>query len=69
MSTLSTERIAEPDEKTAKSKEIFAQAYDRFDVSDMRLIWSGGKDSTLTTWLCREFCRENNLPLPSRSAR
>jgi len=64
MSRLSTERIAELDEKTAKSKEIFAQAYDRFDASEMRLIWSGGKDSTLTTWLCREFCRENALHLP-----
>ncbi|HOX06318.1 MAG TPA: phosphoadenosine phosphosulfate reductase family protein, partial [Planctomycetota bacterium] len=27
-------------------------------------IWSGGKDSTLALWICREFCRERKLPLP-----
>ena len=61
---LSPERVEELKEHIEKSKDIFRQAYDRFDVEDMRLIWSGGKDSTLTTWICREFCRENDLPMP-----
>ena len=39
-------------------------AYDRFGADDMRLIWSGGKDSTLTVWICKQFCEENDLPLP-----
>ncbi len=57
-------RVGELKGKIEKSKEVFRQAYDRFDVSQIRLIWSGGKDSTLTLWICRQFCRENNLPLP-----
>jgi phosphoadenosine phosphosulfate reductase len=62
--SLSRERIAELDAKVAKSKEIYRQAYGRFDVNDVRMIWSGGKDSTLALWICREFCRETGLPMP-----
>ena len=61
---LDAARIEELDGKTAKSKEIFRQAYHRFGPADMRLIWSGGKDSTLVTWICKQFCEENNLPMP-----
>ena len=61
---LDEKRIAELEEKIQKSKDIYQQAYERFDVKDMRLIWSGGKDSTLATWICRQFCRENGLALP-----
>lgn len=61
---LAPERIEELKEYIEKSKDIFRQAYDRFDVEDMRLIWSGGKDSTLTTWICKQFCEENNLEMP-----
>ena len=57
-------RVEELKGKIEKSKEVFRQAYDRFDVSQIRLIWSGGKDSTLTLWICRQFCQENNLLLP-----
>jgi phosphoadenosine phosphosulfate reductase len=61
---LDDSRVRELEEKIAKSKEIFKQAYDRFKPEEMRLIWSGGKDSTLTTWICRQFCEENGLPMP-----
>lgn len=61
---LAPERVEELKEHIKKSKHVFGDAYERFDVEDMRLIWSGGKDSTLTTWICREFCRENGLPMP-----
>ena len=47
-----------------KSKDVFRQAYKRFPPADMRLIWSGGKDSTLTTWICREYCRGKELAMP-----
>ena len=49
-------RIKELEEKVAKSKEIFKQAYDRFKPEDMRLIWSGGKDSTLLLFIIKEAC-------------
>jgi phosphoadenosine phosphosulfate reductase len=61
---LTEKRIAELESKVAKSKEVFRQAFDRFSVENTRLIWSGGKDSTMTVWICCEFCRENHMPLP-----
>ena len=61
---LSSARIAELETKIAKSKEIFQQAFERFEVKDTRLIWSGGKDSTLTLWICRQHCEEKGIDLP-----
>jgi phosphoadenosine phosphosulfate reductase len=61
---LDPKRVEEIKQKIEKSKEIFKIAYDRFDPDEMRLIWSGGKDSTLTLWICKQFCQENGLPLP-----
>ena len=57
-------KVEELKEKIEKTKEVFKQAYDRFEAEEMRLIWSGGKDSTLTLWICRQFCEENSLKLP-----
>ncbi len=62
---LSEARIQELNEKIAKSEDMFRQAFDRFDVADTRLIWSGGKDSTLMVWICRRFCQANKLPMPT----
>jgi len=61
---LSKPRVEELKGLIQKTKDIYKQAYDRFDVKDMRMIWSGGKDSTLALWTCRQFCHENNLALP-----
>lgn len=60
-----TGRAQELEDKVEKAFEILRQAYDRFDPAEMRLIWSGGKDSTLTTWISRKFCQENGLTLPT----
>lgn len=46
------------------AKEIFKQAYKWFKPEELRLIWSGGKDSTLTAWICRQFCKENGIKMP-----
>jgi phosphoadenosine phosphosulfate reductase len=62
---LNDARIEELNEKIGKSEDVFRQAYDRFDPADLRLIWSGGKDSTLTLWLCRRFCEKNGLAVPT----
>lgn len=61
---LDEERVSELKDKIEKGKEVFRAAYDRFNPADMRLIWSGGKDSTLSQWICMQFCKDNNLPLP-----
>ena len=61
---LDKKRIEELDGKIDKSKEIFGQAFERFKPEETRLIWSGGKDSTLTLWICRQYCQEHGLDLP-----
>jgi phosphoadenosine phosphosulfate reductase len=61
---LSNARVRELEEKVAKSKEIFQQAFERFRVESTRLIWSGGKDSTLTLWICRQYCQQKGIELP-----
>jgi len=61
---LDAKRITELEEQIQKSKGIYQQAFDRFDPKDMRLIWSGGKDSTLATWICKQFCQEKGLSMP-----
>jgi phosphoadenosine phosphosulfate reductase len=61
---LSAERIKELEEKVAKSKDVYRQLFERFDPKDVRLIWSGGKDSTLTTWICLQYCKEKGISIP-----
>jgi phosphoadenosine phosphosulfate reductase len=61
---LEPERVEELKQKIAKTKEVFQQAFERFAPADTRLIWSGGKDSTLTLWICRQVCQDKGLPLP-----
>ena len=61
---LSAERIKELEEKVAKSKDVYRQLFERFDPKDVRLIWSGGKDSTLTTWICLRYCKEKGVAVP-----
>lgn len=61
---LDEKRIKELEEKIQKSKDIYKEAFDKFDIRDIRLIWSGGKDSTLATWICRQYCQENNIEMP-----
>jgi phosphoadenosine phosphosulfate reductase len=61
---LDDKRIEELKRKIEKSKEIFGQAFDRFKPEETRLIWSGGKDSTLTLWICRQYCQEKGIDLP-----
>ncbi len=64
MLELSKDRIEELEDKIEKSKGVYRQAFDRFDLDDIRLVWSGGKDSTLTVWICRQLCEEENLRIP-----
>ncbi len=57
-------RAEELSTKIEKSKEIFKQAFKKFNVEKTRIIWSGGKDSTLVLWICRQFCQEYELEIP-----
>lgn len=61
---LSEARIGELKEKIVKSKEVYKIAFDRYESKDMRIVWSGGKDSTLMLWIGLQYCKENNLQVP-----
>jgi phosphoadenosine phosphosulfate reductase len=64
MGELTTERKAELEEKVKKSKDVYAEAFKDFPPEKTRIIWSGGKDSTLMLWIAREYCREAGTALP-----
>ncbi len=46
------------------AKNIVREAYNQTEPQDLRLVWSGHKDSTLTLWIWKEVCQEYGLPLP-----
>lgn len=61
---LSPERIKELETYIHISKNIIREAYRQFTADEMRLVWSGNKDSTLTLWIWRETCRAYGLKMP-----
>ena len=58
-------RVKELEEKIAKGKEVYKEAFERFDPKDTRIVWSAGKDSTLMLWIGLEYCKENNIEVPT----
>lgn len=61
---LSPARIKELETYIHVAKNIVREAYRLYDPKDIRLIWSGHKDSTLTTWIWRETCKEYGYKMP-----
>lgn len=53
------------EEKIEKSRQVIAEAYERFPAAGMALAWTGGKDSTVLLWLAREYAQVRGLPLPT----
>ena len=47
-----------------KSKEVVRETFQRFGPSNCAVTWTGGKDSTLTLWIVRQVCLEDNVKLP-----
>ena len=58
------ERKKELAAKISKSKEIIREAFDKFDNKDLAITWTGGKDSTLTLWIIKQVCDEDNIKIP-----
>jgi len=58
------ERKKELEDKIAKSKEVIRDAFKKFKPEELAVTWTGGKDSTLTTWLVKEVCREDSIEMP-----
>ena len=52
------------EEKIKKSHEVIAEAYDRFPLEDMRVAFTGGKDSTLLAWLVHTYAQKHGLSMP-----
>ncbi len=47
-----------------KSKEIVRETFKKFKPEDVACTWTGGKDSTLTLWIVRQVCLEDNIKVP-----
>lgn len=52
------------EDKISQSKKIIKQAIDRFGSDNLVIAWTGGKDSTILTWLFRETCKEHSIKMP-----
>jgi phosphoadenosine phosphosulfate reductase len=61
---LSEDRIKDLEEKIAKGKEVYKEAFEKYDPKDTRIVWSAGKDSTLMLWIGLQYCKENNITPP-----
>jgi len=61
---LDKERIRELDTYIHVARNIVREAYRQYKPEDMRLVWSGHKDSTLTLWIWKETCKNYNFKLP-----
>lgn len=53
----------ELDEKIEKSKEVIAQAMEKFGEG-LVVAFTGGKDSTVMLWMVREVCKEKGMKIP-----
>jgi phosphoadenosine phosphosulfate reductase len=51
-------------EKIQYSKDILLGAYKRFSAEEIRIAFTGGKDSTTMLWLFKEVAKEHNTPVP-----
>lgn len=64
MDQLTEERIKKIQEKVEKSKKFIAEVLDKYDLKDIAVAWTGGKDSTLILWMIKEVCEEKGIPIP-----
>lgn len=58
------EKVQRCAEAVEKSKEVVRQAFSNYSIEDMAITWTGGKDSTLTLWIIRQVCLENDVKIP-----
>ena len=65
MNNLSEKRVEELKEKIQKTKDVYKDLFERFDPADVRIIWSAGKDSTMTLWILKQYCEETGTPMPT----
>jgi phosphoadenosine phosphosulfate reductase len=52
------------EKKVNDSKKIIEQAFERFNVDEVSVAWTGGKDSTLVLQLVHQVCIEKGIKMP-----
>lgn len=61
---LSAQRIHELETYVHVTKNIVRETYRQFDPKNIRLVWSGHKDSTLALWVWKNTCKEYGYKMP-----
>ena len=46
------------------SKSLIKKALEKYTSNNLRIAWTGGKDSTFMLWLFKEVCFANDIPMP-----
>lgn len=59
-----TDKEKECAELVEKSKEVVREAFKKFTPDELAITWTGGKDSTLTLWIIRQVCLEDDIKIP-----
>jgi phosphoadenosine phosphosulfate reductase len=62
--TFSSERTKVLENYIHISKCIIQEVYRLFNPKDIRLVWSGHKDSTLVLWIWKSVCEERGFIMP-----
>jgi phosphoadenosine phosphosulfate reductase len=52
------------EKKFEDSKKMVAEAFEKFNMNDLAVAWTGGKDSTLVLHIINEVCREKGFKVP-----
>lgn len=58
------EKIKRCNELVEKSKEIVRESFKKFTPDELAITWTGGKDSTMTLWIIRQVCQQDNMQVP-----
>jgi len=59
-----TEKEKECEAAVEKSKEVVRKVFQEFNLDDLAITWTGGKDSTLGLWIIRQVCLEDGIKIP-----
>jgi len=46
------------------SRAVIRDVFDKFTPEELGIIWTGGKDSSLTLWCVRQVCMEQDRKIP-----
>ncbi|MCK5849417.1 MAG: phosphoadenosine phosphosulfate reductase family protein [Kiritimatiellae bacterium] len=56
--------IAAIEKKVEESKKVILEAFEKYTLDDMKIAFTGGKDSMLLLWLVHEAIKDNDNKMP-----